>query len=1102
MARSHRLPNLKHWFLSPEHPGQRVARVASGIVILIACLVLLGWVLKFPPLKTLLILGSGYMRANAALGLLLSGISLSLLTRKRRGRIPRIVQGCSIVTGAIGLLTLLQYVSGWNFGIDQLLFRDPVPNPPTLPPGRMGIPAAISLSLISAALWLLSTPEERNYSPNRTQLNRSSIAQLLAVIVGVIALQALLTRTFGLPSASWSGSAKTTMGGHTAFAFGVLSTGALALRSDRGWMQILSGESIGSLVARRFIPVVIVTPLILGWLILQGHQANWYDANFAMSLMSIVFAVTTVALIVRGSDRLNQVESDRKRSSDRLRSSEVRLQLAQVATHTGTWEWNPRTSEVFWSESCYRLFGVSLTEPEPFPVFLSRIHAEDLPKFEILAQQCIGITNPVEIEYRYHHPDLGLRWIFDRASADPNNPALIYGVSFDVTDRKQAELDRTQNQKTIQQQLAEIEAIYHTAPIGLGILDRDLRFVRINQRLAEINGLSIEAHLGRTVREIVPDLADEVEPLFRRVLDTGEPLLHLELNGETTAQPGVQRTWIENWYPLRDADEHIIGINVVVQEITQRKQMELTLRKSEDRFRTLADNIAQLAWIADASGSIGWYNQRWFDYTGTTLEEMQGWGWQKVHHPDHVDRVVERFRNCVETGEIWEDTFPLRSRNGQYRWFLSRAIPIRDQQGAILRWFGTNTDITDRKHLEDTLAAQTEELSRTNRLKDEFLAALSHELRTPLNPILVWTQMMREKRLTPTKTEEALATIERNTRQQIALVNDLLDVSRVIQGKLNLKLQPVDLATIVHDAIATVQFTAQAKRIEIAVHDLPELPVMGDRDRLQQVFWNLLSNSIKFTPEAGRIDIEGSISINNTTRYAQIRVMDNGIGITPEFLPHVFDHFRQADGSTTRKYGGLGLGLSIVRHLVELHGGSATVESPGVGQGATFTIRLPLCVKVTTLRSVPPVIDSEPSQSVLPSPQSTALTGRHILLIDDDRSNLDLLQFLLQEYGAIVTALTSPQAALDLIANRPPDLIVSDIGTPQINGYELMRRARALPGANRIPAIALLPEGTALTAFARTEDPAAAIEARFQAYVAKPVDPLELLSTLTDLASR
>jgi PAS domain S-box-containing protein len=413
----------------------------------------------------------------------------------------------------------------------------------------------------------------------------------------------------------------------------------------------------------------------------------------------------------------------------------------------------------------------------------------------------------------------------------------------------------------------------------------------------------------------------------------------------------------------------------------------------------------------------------------------------------------------------------------------------------------------ERAELMSSLQHHTIELIHLNRLKDEFLAALSHELRTPLNPILGWTTLMKAKKLSPVKTTEALEIIERNVRQQMSIVNDLLDASSTTQGKLNLKACPVNLTEVVNAAINTVAVAAQAKGITIHVSqhfeesDRPSSPiqVIGDSDRLQQVFWNLLSNAIKFTPHDGRIDVKLSI-VSNENSTAQIQISDNGIGITPEFLPRVFDHFRQADGSTTRKYGGLGLGLAIVRRLVELHGGSVNVESDGKGQGSTFIVRLPLSSPMTALSNEEAVLRlGLEAMSVAPNApipvQNTVLAGVHILLVDDDPDNLNLLRLLLQEEGTIVTALTDPVEAIASLAQHPPDLIISDIAMQTLDGYELIRQVRALPQGKGIPAVAL-------TAFIQYLDPEEAILAGFQACLSKPVDLTQLLNTLTNLVQR
>src|SRR5262249_11910871 len=285
--------------------------------------------------------------------------------------------------------------------------------------------------------------------------------------------------------------------------------------------------------------------------------------------------------------------------------------------------------------------------------------------------------------------------------------------------------------------------------------------------------------------------------------------------------------------------------------VTERKRTERTLRESEDRFRTLADNMAQLAWMADESGWIFWYNRRWFNYTGTTLEEMQGGGWQKVHHPDHLNRVVEKFRRSIATGEVWEDTFPLRGKDGHFRWFLSRAIPIRDKAGRVLRWFGTNTDVTEQREAEESL-------KEADRRKDEFLAMLAHELRNPLAPIRNAVQVMGAVGPQQQDLHWARAVVDRQVQHLGRLVDDLLDVSRISRGKIKLQKEPVELSEVVARAVETTLPFIENKRHELSVV-MPTDPVRleGDPVRLAQVLGNLLNNAAKYTDEGGRIELLG-----------------------------------------------------------------------------------------------------------------------------------------------------------------------------------------------------------------------------------------------------
>ncbi|MEO6193658.1 MAG: response regulator [Thermoanaerobaculia bacterium] len=391
--------------------------------------------------------------------------------------------------------------------------------------------------------------------------------------------------------------------------------------------------------------------------------------------------------------------------------------------------------------------------------------------------------------------------------------------------------------------------------------------------------------------------------------------------------------------------------------------------------------------------------------------------------------------------------------------------------------------------LEQAARKQAEEANRT---KDEFLATLSHELRTPLNAILGWVQVLRTGKLDAAAGARALETIERNARSQAQLIADLLDVSRIITGKLRLDFKPVELRRIIDSALETVRPAADAKGIllDISIGPLAS-PVLGDADRLQQVIWNLLSNAIKFTPRAGRVEVR----LREEGGNAVIRVSDSGIGIRPDFLPYVFDRFRQAEGSITRTHGGLGLGLSIVRHLIELHGGTAEVESAGEGEGAIFSVRLPLRAELAEDDPLDRTGIGMTSPGLFSTPN--LLAGVRVVVVEDEADTRELLALSLQQCGAEVAAFGSVPEALASFDLAVPDVLLSDIGVPGEDGYSLIRKVRA-----REPALGGKVPAAALTAYARAEDRLRALEAGYQTHLAKPVDPSELIATVARLAGR
>ncbi len=528
----------------------------------------------------------------------------------------------------------------------------------------------------------------------------------------------------------------------------------------------------------------------------------------------------------------------------------------------------------------------------------------------------------------------------------------------------------------------------------------------------------------------------------------------------------------------------------------QAKREKAALSALEERYRLVTEQMPQIVWIADARGSHLYFNRRWYDFTGLSQRESFGDGWSKRLHPDDVDRAQMRWQHSLDTGAPYEIEYRFRRHDGEYHWFLARALPLRDEAGRVTKWFGTCTDVDDAKATaaERTRALENEEKARleaedANRLKDEFLAVVSHELRTPLTPILGWLELLKTDDPDADFRKQAYDVIERNTRAQAQIVNDLLDVSRIISGKLGLELQAIDLRDVVRAAIETVEPTAQVKGVALTA----ELPTsialnVGDANRLQQVAWNLISNAVKFTPRGGQVTVK---LVRWNSEYI-IEVVDSGAGIVPEFLPHVFERFRQADSSSTRATGGLGLGLSIVRHLVEQHGGRVGVDSRGLGLGSTFRVCLPIAPIVPVEAEADQQTPDEQEQT---SGARRSLDGLKILAVDDEPDAREMLQAVLSRYGAIVQTAPNAREALETFAEFRPDILLSDIGMPEADGYTLIKKIRALPAQNggQTPAVAL-------TAYARREDRQRALDAGFQNHLAKPIAPAKLVAALREVA--
>ncbi|MEA5604889.1 ATP-binding protein [Nostoc sp. UHCC 0252] len=529
------------------------------------------------------------------------------------------------------------------------------------------------------------------------------------------------------------------------------------------------------------------------------------------------------------------------------------------------------------------------------------------------------------------------------------------------------------------------------------------------------------------------------------------------------------------------------------QESLERQRILEILRQSEEHYRYLAEAIPQLVWTTDANGECDFFNQNWCEYTGLTLEQSLGSGWLAALHPDDIQNADKVWSNAVKNSTIYNNEYRFkRAADGSYRWQLARALPLKDQQGIIVKWFGTCTDIHEQKQILEERAhlLELEQIARAkaetaNRIKDEFLAVLSHELRTPLNAILGWSKLLQTRTFDKARTSAALATIERNATLQVQLIEDLLDISRILQGKLTLNITKINLQSTILSALETIRLAAETKFIEVNTVFEPDVgKVMGDFTRLQQVVWNLVSNAVKFTPKGGKVEVQ----LEQANGYAQIIVSDTGKGISPEFLPYVFDYFRQADSTSTRNFGGLGLGLAIVRNIVEIHGGIVKAKSEGEGKGAIFTVSLPL------LPDESPKLTDEQNDPEFLTPNSLPLSGIRVLVVDDDADSRDFVAFVLEQSGAFAITVSSAYEALKTLAEVKPDVLVSDISMPEMDGYMLIHQVRSWKPeeGGQIPAIAL-------TAFARNDDQQKALKAGFQMHFSKPVNPEQLITAIAQI---
>lgn len=640
----------------------------------------------------------------------------------------------------------------------------------------------------------------------------------------------------------------------------------------------------------------------------------------------------------------------------------------------------------------------------------------------------------------------------------PNGEIGIGAIGSDITSQKRAE-------KTLALEQELFQSIFDNIPVMITIYDPNLKNFRFNAALKRILGWEEEDALeGDFVSKVYPNPV-----LYQEVVNF---MVSLESGWKEFTATAKDGSKLEtSWANILLSDGVLIGIGI---DISERKAARQKLLENEERFRTLADNISPFAWMADENGWIFWYNKQWFDYTGTKLDEVKGWGWKKVFHPDHRERVVSSFKKALETGENWEDTFPIRAKDGSYGWFLSRALPIRDENGRIIRWFGSNTDITQLRAAKEDLIVAKEKAEENDRLKSAFMANMSHEIRTPMTGILGFTDLLKMPDLSEEKKKAYLDIIETSGHRMLQIINDLIDISKIEAGQIEINYSDTDISKLLNELLLFFIPDSNKKEIFLKLNNKvtdDKSFTRTDKTKLTQILSNLIKNALKFTHQG---TIEFGCELKNN--FYHFYVKDTGIGINEQFHDKIFERFRQGEVNSSEKTEGVGLGLAISKAYVELLGGAIHVES-APGQGSKFHFTIPYLQATVIQPSAPEEHKVEQS-----------LPNLKILIAEDEEGIYYLLREILRRNNIETVYASNGQDAIDKMKEHSDiKLILMDTKMPKMNGLEA---TRIIKSTN--PSIPII----ALSAFSSELDRNNALEAGCDDYLVKPMDRKSLLEKI------
>ena len=782
-----------------------------------------------------------------------------------------------------------------------------------------------------------------------------------------------------------------------------------------------------------------------------------------------------------------------------MRERDTRLQLAMEAGRAGTFHHDLSTDRVTWSAELEQILGYEPgTFGGDFTDFQGHIHPQDAAHVQAKIQSAIANCAEYDFEFRVLRVDGTLAWLAGRGRAYAQvgqSADTITGVAFDVTARRDAE-EKLRNRE---QQLSLAQRAG-----GLGLWDWDIAVDRATWsdrawQLFEPGSAGGVVTYARWLARVHPDDRKRASAVNERAR-SGSPYR----DEFRVVHPDGSVHWLEAFADTildsSGAPRRMVGF---VRDITERKAAEAALRASELRFRQMSEVLPQIVFTCEPDGRCEWANGCWYQYTGRA--EFSDENWFDCMHPDDRTSVRDLWRHFAQSPQPFSAELRLRRADGAYCWHLCRVVPVRDASGNLVQWVGSSNDINAmrteanlREKLMEAERAARAHAEIENHLKDEFLATLSHELRTPLANVISWTRLLQKQFATaPESLRRGLSIVLDNATAQSKIIGDMLDMNRIARGKVTLDVGVVRLGAFVDSCCASHRLTAEAKgvTIEYGLHLSDDVIVLADRGRLQQVLGNLLSNAIKFTPQGGLI----TVSVGAVDNWYEIVVSDTGEGIAPESVPYVFERFRQGAGNISRRHGGLGLGLAIVRQLVMLHGGEVAVASEGLGHGATFTVRLP--ARQASIAGAAAVSTGPEPRNPQAEPLSADfLVGTEVLVVDDEPAILEYTANLLAEHGASVRGFGSAEQVIEAVRELGNDwqgrlVLVTDLGLKGMSGVTLVTTLRTQLGlgSDRVSALAV-------TAFAREEDREDALAAGFQEYLTKPYEATQLITAVRHLA--